>query len=283
MKGTTPARQGGWGLVTGASSGLGVCFAESLARRGFPVVLTARRADRLEELATRLRTAHGVEVLVVPLDLTDDGAHEALVEAIGEREIGLLVVNAGFGYSGRFEDHDVESDVRMVRLNCESPVRLVHAFLPSMLTRDRGGIVIVSSVAGFQPTPWFALYGATKAFDLMLAESLWVELRGSAVDVIGLCPGETRTEFAEMAHMGRKSGGMEPGPVVDAALDGLGGGPSVVTGALNKMTAGLQRFLPRSWTARATGAVLAKELLASSSAALRAGRESLESRESSGE
>ncbi len=254
-------RYGGWALVTGASSGLGASYAESLAAAGFPLILTARRQDRMDELAARLSAAHGTKSLVVPLDLAVPGACDQLIEAAGDREVGVLVNNAGFGFSGAFVNADTAADERMVQLNCSVPVRLTHACLPAMRERGRGAILILSSVAGFQPTPWFTVYGATKAFDLVFAEALWSELRGSGVDVLAVCPGETRTEFARHAHMGRDSGGMEPDVVVVGSLAKLGRGPTFVPGAKNKFAAFLSRFFPRSFVATATGNVLARELV----------------------
>lgn len=253
-------RYPGWALVTGASAGLGAHFAEQLAAEGFPLVLTARREDRLRELAGRLPT----ETVIVPLDLTTPGACARLVAAVGERAVSCLVANAGFGFSGRFEQQDVARYERMVQLNCTVPTVLCHAYLPAMRQRGNGAIVVVSSVAGFQPTPFFAVYGATKAFDLMLGEALWEECRGTGVDVVTLCPGSTATEFAENAHMVDKDAGMAPGPVVAAALRKLGRGPTVVTGLGNKVNAAMHRFLPRAWVASATGAVLARSLLGKS-------------------
>ena len=253
-------RYPGWGLVTGASAGLGVHFAEQLAAEGFPLVLTARREDRLRELAARLPT----ETHVVPLDLAVPGACGELVEAVGERPISMLVANAGFGASGHFERQEAGRYEQMVQLNCTAPTLLCHAFLPAMRTRRNGAVVIVSSVAGFQPTPFFAVYGATKAYDLMLGEALWDEFRGTGVDVVTLCPGTTATEFADVAHTIEKDAGMAPGPVVAAALRKLGRGPTVVTGFGNRLNAAAHRLLPRSWVASATGSVLAKKLLGKS-------------------
>ncbi len=265
MSGALHERYPGWALVTGASSGLGTHFAEQLAAAGFPLILTARREDRLRELADRLDT----DVQVVPLDLTAPDACDRLGEAARGRDVSMLVANAGFGFSGRLEQQPAALSENMVRLNCIAPTLLCHTFLPQMRERGNGAVVIVSSVAGFQPTPFFAVYGATKAFDLMLGEALWVECRGTGVDVVTLCPGSTRTEFAKNAHMLEDEAGMAPGPVVAAALRGLGRGPTVVTGLANRFAAALHRMLPRSWTASATGAVLARELLGKSSAAAR--------------
>lgn len=262
-------RYGGWALVTGASSGLGECYAEALAARGFPVVLVARRADRLEALAAKLRSAHGVEALVVVEDLSDPRAAARLEAAVGEREVGLLVANAGFGFSGRFADLSEDDCVRMVQLNCTGVVALVRRFLPPMMRRSRGAVVIVASIAGHQPTPWFAVYGATKAFDLMFAESLWSELRGTGVDVQALCPGRTKTEFSSNAHFDRPPDGADPRAVVEEGLRKLGRGPSVVTGLRNWLTAALHRVFPRGFVATMSGAVLARELLDAAPAELR--------------
>ena len=159
----------------------------------------------------------------------------------------------------------------MIQLNCTAPTALCHAFIPPMRTRGRGGVVIVSSVAGHQPTPFFAVYGATKAYDLMLGEALWDELRGTGVDVVVLCPGATATEFADNAHMADTTSGMQAAPVVTASLRRLGRGPSVVTGFANFVAASMSRFLPRSWVASATGSVLAKNLLEKSKSDARRG------------
>jgi short-subunit dehydrogenase len=258
-------RYPGWALVTGASAGLGVHFAEQLAAEGFPLILTARREERLRKLADRLPT----ETHVVPLDLTEPDACERLVAAAGDREVSMLVANAGFGFSGRFDQQDAERSARMVQLNCTVPTLLFHAFLPPMRDRKNGAVVIVSSVAGFQPTPFFAVYGATKAFDLMLGEALWEECRGTGVDVVTLCPGSTETEFAQHAHMQDDKPGMAAGPVVAASLRKLGRGPTVVTGLMNKINASAHRFLPRSWVASITGRVLAGQLLGKSPDAVR--------------
>jgi short-subunit dehydrogenase len=262
-------RYGGWAVVTGASAGIGEAFAEALAKRGFPVAVVARRKERLDDLAARLTKAHGVETLVVAQDLSTKEGVDRVRDALAGRDVGVLIDNAGFGFSGRFPENDAEDDEQMVAVNCAAVVRLAHHFLPPMLQRKRGAVVVVSSVAAFQPTPWFALYGATKAFDLAFAEALACELRGTGVDVLALCPGETRTEFHERAHAKRSFRGHEPSFVVEKALAGLGRTAVVVPGATNKLTAFLHRIFPRRFMATATGGVLARSLRLTSSSELR--------------
>ena len=262
-------RYPGWALVTGASSGIGDAYAEALAAHGFPVVLVARRKDRLEALAARLAAAHKVETLVVVADLSRREAFKDIRDAVGAREIGVLVNNAGFGFSGRFAENDVEDDEEMIAVNCAAVVRLTHMFLPQMLVRRRGAVLVVASAASFQPTPWFAIYGATKAFDLHFAEALWSELRGTGVDALGVCPAETQTEFHERAHAKRSFKGMTSAFVVETSLKALGKGPSVVPGMSSKLISWAHRFFPRRFVANATGAVLARDLLLTTSAELR--------------
>jgi uncharacterized protein len=182
-------------LITGASSGIGEQFARQLAARGHPVVLVARRADRLERLAAELPTdAHAV-----PCDLATDAA--SLPDRVAELgvEVDLLVNNAGFGTSGPFLDHDPRRDAEQVRVNCEAIVVLTHAFLPGMVERGRGGIINVASSAGMQPIPYESVYAATKAFAISFTDALHVELRGSGVRVLAVNPGPVPTEWQEVA------------------------------------------------------------------------------------
>jgi short-subunit dehydrogenase len=262
-------RYPGWALVTGASSGIGEAYALALAARGFPVILVARRKDRLEDLAQRLRDEHRVETLVVAEDLSQRGACERVRAAVGGRDVGVLVNNAGFGSSGRFAEQDADTDDEMIALNCAAVVRLTHLFLRPMLGRGKGAVIVVASVAAYQADPWFAVYGATKAFDLSFAEALWCELRGTGVDVLAVSPGETRTEFHERAHAKRQFRGATATSVVEKSLAALGRKPSVVPGFVNKLTAFAHRIFPRRFVLHATGAVLARELQLTSSAELR--------------
>ena len=252
-------RFGGAALVTGASAGIGESFARELAARGMDVLLVARRADRLEVLARELRETHAVRAEAIAEDLTRTDAAARLSAAVAERglSVGLLVNNAGFGQFGPFVDEDPAQAVRMVDLNCRAPVALTHAFLPAMLARGRGGLVFVASTAAYQPTPWYAVYGATKAFDLMLAEALWVELSDRGIEVLGLSPGYTSTEFHEVAGVRDLAAPSVMGPdeVVDVALSALGKKPSVIAGLLNKASALGAKLGPRALVARAAGRI----------------------------
>ena len=182
-------------LVTGASSGIGEQFARQLAARGHDVVLVARRADRLEQVAGELPT----EAQVVACDLAEEAA--SLPETVKQLgvDVGLLVNNAGFGTSGPFLQHDPGRDAEQVRLNCEAIVTLCHAFLPEMLNRGRGGVINVASTAGMQPIPYESVYAATKAFALNFTDALHTELRGSGVHVMSVNPGPVPTEWQEVA------------------------------------------------------------------------------------
>jgi uncharacterized protein len=182
-------------LVTGASSGIGEQFARQLSERGHDLVLVARRADRLERLASELpTTAH-----VLPCDLGSDGAElPSRVRELGV-DIDLLVNNAGFGTHGRFWEIDEGRDAEMVRVNCEAVVILTREFLPAMIERGRGGVIVVASTAGFQPLPYEAAYSASKAFALHFTEALHTELRGTGVRALAVNPGPVPTEWQAIA------------------------------------------------------------------------------------
>lgn len=251
-------RYGGWALVTGASAGIGAAFARALARDGMPCVLTARRADRLETLADEIRRSHGVETRVVAADLATAEGVEAVVAAVADLDLGVVVNNAGFGYAGRFDKQTLDRLVDMVELNCVAVLRLAHRLLPGLATRGRGAMIITGSVAGHQPLARHGVYAATKAFDLLLGEALWAEYRDSGVDVLVLEPGATESEFVAVAGEVRERG--EPAAdVVAAAFDALGHQPSVVSGWLNWLRANAARFLPRSIAALVAEQVILRQ------------------------
>jgi short-subunit dehydrogenase len=189
-------RYGPVALVTGASSGIGVGFAEELASRGLDLVLAARRVDRMQALKDRLEAEHGIAVRVVESDLTKPNAPAALVAAVADLEIGLVVSNAGFGAKGYFESVDADLIADMLTVNCHAPIQLAHAFLPALKARGKGGLVLTSSVEGLMGGPYSSAYAATKALVIALGEGLWGELHGTGVDVLTLTPGATESEAA---------------------------------------------------------------------------------------
>ncbi|MGQ0825285.1 MAG: SDR family NAD(P)-dependent oxidoreductase [Actinomycetota bacterium] len=234
-------------LVTGASSGIGTEFARLLAGRGHDLLLVARDKARLDALAKELEAQHGATCEVLPADLTDV-AQLATVEARAG-DVDVLVNNAGFGTFGAFHELDVDGETREIQLNVLALVRLSHAAARTMVARGRGGILNVSSIAGFQPTAHGATYGATKAFVKSFTEALHVELKGTGVSVTVLCPGFTRTEFQERGNYDTtrvpKLAWQEATVVARAALDGLARNKAVVVpGAMNKILANATNVTP---------------------------------------
>ena len=236
------ARYGPWGIVAGASEGLGAAFATALSARGLNLVLVARRRGPLEALAARLPT----RIVTVAADLaTVDGVAAACAAAEG-LEIGLVVANAAYSPIGRFLDLSPEQTRRAVDLNCHTPLALAHHFLPAMAGRGRGGFIVMSSLAGQQGSPPISVYAATKAYGAVLAEGLWAELRGTGVSVLACVAGAVATPGLAESKSRRAPGTLAPEQVVEAALRGLGRGPRIVPGALMKVSAAvMSRLLPR--------------------------------------
>jgi uncharacterized protein len=239
-------RYGPWALVAGASAGLGEAFARLLAARGIHLLLLARRAEALERLATELRGAHGVEVRVAAVDLAR-GDLAAVVEPLAaEAEVGLLVYNAAHSAIGPFVERPLAEHLRVLDVNCRGPLTLAHVLGGQRARRGRGGIVLMTSLAASQGNPLLASYAASKAFDLVLAEGLWAELRDRGVDVLACRAGATRTPGYAASRPRRSVPLMDPEDVARGALDALGRGPSVVAGALNRVAAfAFGRLLPR--------------------------------------
>ena len=241
----------GWAVVTGASSGLGALFAEKLADQGLPLVLAGRDEVRLTEVRRHVqRLAPGVDVELVVGDLGSQAGVEALVAALDGRSIDVLINNAGFGTYGRFGEIDAERDGDLIAVNVDALVRLSHAVLPGMLDRGRGRILNVASTIAFQPGPYQATYGASKAFVLSFSQALWAETRGTGVSVTALCPGPTRTGFvdaldADVSRTAIYRKLAAPEPVVAAGLRALDRGrPVVVTGLKNRVMATASRLSP---------------------------------------
>jgi hypothetical protein len=246
-------------LVTGASSGIGRAIAVDLARRGVDLVVVARDRARLEALAVELTAGHGITVEVLAADLTAPFGRVAVERRLAEQPaVDLLVNNAGLGSYGELAGSDVTTEQAMVELNVTALLRLTTVASQVFRVRRRGGILHVSSVAGFQPMPGHATYGATKAFVTSLSEAVHEELRADGVHVTALCPGYTRTEFHERADV--LVAGVPAGlwstaaDVARAGIDGVAANRAVVVpGGANRVVAGFSRVVSSAVTRRVAG------------------------------
>jgi uncharacterized protein len=239
--------RGKWALVTGASAGIGAALARELASHGAKLILTARRKERLETLAAEL-TAQGTEVQIVVADLNDPSAPQQIYDAtVGSGlMVDVVVNNAGLGQYGAFVSNPVEQEMSQVRVNCESMVRLTRLFVPHMIERRRGWILILASTASFQPVPYLSTYAATKAFDRFFALGLAAEVARFGVKVTALCPGPTESEFFDVANAGafksRVQSAEEVSRIAVAAL--ARGQRTIIPYFSGWFTAQLVRFLP---------------------------------------
>ena len=232
--------------MAGGSEGLGAAFAGALAARGLNLLLLARREEPLARLAAELRARHGVEVRTAALDLAQPGLGEAVGELTAGLEVGLLVYDAAASAIGPFLERPLSAHLQVLDVNCRGPLVLGHLLGGAMARRGRGGLLLVTSLAGGQGNPWLASYAASKSFEIVLAEGLWAELRHRGVDVLACRAGATRTPAFAASGPRAAVPLMAPEAVVEEALAALGRGPTVVAGALNKVAAFLfTRLLPR--------------------------------------
>jgi hypothetical protein len=237
-----------WALVTGASSGIGVALARELASHGAKLILTARRKDRLDALAAELRV-RGTEVRTVIADLSDPAAPQDLYDATESAgfPIDILIDNAGLGLFGAFHTNDLEQELAQVRINCEAVVRVARLFVPPMVERRRGWVLITASTASFQPVPFLSTYAATKAFDRFFALGLAQEIAPYGIHVTALCPGPTESEFFDVAGAGilRKRGVQSAEEVARQGISALARGQRTVVPSFSlRVMAFSARLLP---------------------------------------
>lgn len=242
-------------LITGASAGIGAAFAQELATRQTNLVLVARSESKLQQLAQQLQGQYKIRVDIIVQDLTQPKAAKAVFDVVTAKglTIDLLINNAGFGEYGAFAELDGERQINMLQLNILALVDLTHHFLPGMRQRSSGGIINMSSVAAFQPMPYFSVYAASKAFVLSFSEALWAENRSYGVHVLAVCPGPTETNFFQEAEfpsalVNVAAANYTPtAVVVREALKALEKKhPSIIPGNIgNQLIANLHRFLPR--------------------------------------
>jgi len=241
--------------VTGASSGIGADMARELAARGHDLALVARREDRMRELAEELAERHAVRAETFGCDVAEPEGRARLIGEVAERglTVEILINNAGFGSGGAFHALDGEGETGMVRTNVEAVVALTSAWLPGMVERRRGAVLNLASLIAFQPVPFQATYGASKAFVLSFTQAVHEEVRGTGVTITALCPGPVRTEFGESGGFGGADDRipsfmwLDSETVARAGIEGLEKGDRVVVpGVVNRLGALSGHYMPRA-------------------------------------
>ncbi len=249
---------GPWALVLGAGAGLGESYARHLAGRGLDLVLVDRDAGALDVLATELRVS--VRCRCVDVDLGRSDSSDALLDAVADLDVGLLVANAATSHVGPFRDQTLESIESQIQVNLLTPVTFLHRLLPRLVARERSGVILMSSLSSRRGAPLVATYAASKAYLAILAESLWDELADDGVDVLGVLPGSTRTPgwLSSLPQTGPGTATlMSPDDVVAEALDALGGGqPTLVAGSSNRESESFLESMPRADAIAVVGQVM---------------------------
>jgi hypothetical protein len=243
-------KYGSLALVAGASEGIGAAFATHLAAAGMDLILIARRLDPLEKFAATLTERYPINIDCISCDLADPQAVQQLQRATDGREINLLVYNAALSYIGPFEKNSIEHHDQIAQANMVTPMNLMQIFGTPMLQKGKGALILMASLAGFQGSGFLAAYAATKAFNRVLAESLWYEWRDRGVDVIACCAGATSTPGFIHTKPEKTSffapRVQTPEEVVKECFEQLGKNPSFVTGTGNKLASFImQRLMPR--------------------------------------
>jgi uncharacterized protein len=256
-------RYGPWALVAGASEGVGAAYARAIAERGLNVALLARRREVLDEVASSIRSTSGVETRTLAIDLSEPDAAAKVVDATAGLDVGMFMYGAGADPNYQlFLDQPVEDAMRLVQRNCMTPLQLCHAFAAPMVTRGRGGIVLVSSGAGFAGARNMVAYGASKAFDTVMGESLWAELDDQGVDVLVTVLGATDTPafrrmltqrglVADPDDATPIPGAARPEQVAAEVLVNLTDGPTLLVGERVREGSKSLRALTRSDAVRA--------------------------------
>ena len=246
-----PRRYGPWALVAGASEGLGAAWGLALARRGLHVLLLARREPELTRTAEAIRAATSVQVATAVVDLASPDFLTTLTPHLDGREIGFYVHNAAFAPHGPFLDQPLDAALRSLEVNCRVPLVLTHRLGSAMAMRGRGAIVLMSSLTAFQGTPLLTTYGATKAFNLSLAEGLYTELAPRGVEVLACCAGATTTPGFWRSSPQGAPGQLAPEQVVEEALGRLGRSAFMIPGRFNRLASWMmRRLMPRATTVK---------------------------------
>ena len=249
-------RYGPWALITGASDGIGKALATGIAAQGINVVLAARSQDKLHILAAELAAAHGIETMVLPVDLADPGAADTVEDLTGRLDIGLVVLAAGFGTTGTFLETALTEELELIAVNITAVMRLSHTFAGRLAARGKGGIVLFGSIVGWQGVAGQANYAASKAYVQGLAEGLHDELKARGVDVLAVAPGPVDSGFGARAGLTMTSATTTE-VVATATLNALGRRRTVIPGARGKFLTAALTPLPRRVRSLILGTVIA--------------------------
>lgn len=237
-------------LIAGASEGIGAAFATALAKEGFDLILIARRIEPLKIFGDSIEKNFKVNVQCIACDLSDINAVNQISDALKKKEINFLVYNAALSYIGPFLENSSENHSLATRVNMITPLKMVHLFGEKMLSKGKGGIVLMTSLAGFQGSGFLSVYASCKAFNRILAESLWYEWKNSGVDIIGCCAGATSTP-GYLKTKPEKTGFftprvLRPEEVAVDCLRMIGKRPSFITGRSNRIASFImQKIMPR--------------------------------------
>ena len=246
-------------LITGASSGIGEAFANTLDKLGAKLILTARSKDKLEQMVSSMNNA-----VSIPGDLSKKEFPQELYAKVNEMKlkVDILINNAGFGYSGKFLDNSMENYNEMINLNICSLTHLTHLFMKDMLENKSGGIINISSLASFQPIPFFSIYAATKAFVTSFTLSLYEEYREKNIKILGVCPGYTKTNFNKRAQMNSVPVAgylMSSQEVVDQSLKAYKKGRFlIINGKVNRFAKLFTSLLPKKWSLKMASSIIKK-------------------------
>jgi uncharacterized protein len=239
------SKYGSTAMVAGASEGLGASFSEALAQQGFNLVLVARRIEPLELFAEKLRQQYKIKVTPIACDLAETTALSTIMRSLGDQSIDFLVYNACVSYIGAFTAADITTHLKIAEVNMITLLKFLHHFGGQMIDRKKGGIVVMASMAGLQGSGYLSTYGATKAFDRILAEGLWYEWKPKGVDIIACCAGATATPNYLNTQPKKTSlfepAAQTPAAVVDECLKRIGTAPSYISGSSNRFASFLMQ------------------------------------------
>lgn len=240
-------KYGQWALVTGATSGIGEALTDKLASKGLNIILVARKTKELEEKASSLKAKYNINTHAISADLSTDEGIETIKNSSKDFQVGLLVIAAGLEVNGAFEKNDIQKELKVIQININATLQLTHHFSQQMIGRGKGGVILVSSLSGHMPNPYFANYAGTKAYILNFGASLFGELKPKGVDVTVLSPGLTNTPMISDNGVDwslTPMQAMSPEKVAQTAVDALGKKLIAIPGGKNKMMATMAKHLP---------------------------------------